>query len=244
MYGVVKNTQMGGLRQTFGTLTCEFRPLSGGSPVVSSTSLTNINDQFSYILVVPCETQIAGFPVSSNTLRLGTAYGRGEILLDGTNVCTFAEPSLTNLALSATDRGLVQRIDLDVAFACEDEDPLPNGLPDCWERAFFGQTGQDANDDPDADGLANLAEYKAGTDPLDPTSRFAFINIQSLPEGGALIQWSSVTKHYYSIQRSGNLTLGFTNLVIGIAATPSLNSYTDATATGPGPYFYRIRSDQ
>ena len=40
-----------------------------------------------------------------------------------------------------------------------------NGLPDTWERQYFGATGQDPNADPDADGLTNIEESKAGTDP-------------------------------------------------------------------------------
>ncbi len=43
-----------------------------------------------------------------------------------------------------------------------------NGLPDAWERNYFGQIGTDPNTDPDADGLSNLAEYRAGSDPLNP----------------------------------------------------------------------------
>ena len=40
-----------------------------------------------------------------------------------------------------------------------------NGLPDTWEKQYFGVTGQDPNADPDKDGLTNIEESKAGTDP-------------------------------------------------------------------------------
>src|SRR5207247_2529709 len=38
-------------------------------------------------------------------------------------------------------------------------------LPDAWEKAHFGNLGQTATGDPDADGCDNLCEYKHGTDP-------------------------------------------------------------------------------
>ncbi len=41
-----------------------------------------------------------------------------------------------------------------------------NGLPDAWERRFFGVTGVRALDDADGDGASNAEEADAGTDPL------------------------------------------------------------------------------
>ncbi|HQL65092.1 MAG TPA: hypothetical protein PLS78_04455, partial [bacterium] len=41
-----------------------------------------------------------------------------------------------------------------------------NGLPDYWEKFYFGSTGQSINGNPDTDGLTNLQEYESGTDPL------------------------------------------------------------------------------
>lgn len=40
-----------------------------------------------------------------------------------------------------------------------------DGLPDAWELAYFGNLLQDANGDPDGDGLTNLQESQAGADP-------------------------------------------------------------------------------
>jgi hypothetical protein len=41
-----------------------------------------------------------------------------------------------------------------------------DGLPDIWERIYFGWDRTEANDDKDADGLSNIGEYRAGTSPL------------------------------------------------------------------------------
>jgi Bacterial TSP3 repeat len=40
-----------------------------------------------------------------------------------------------------------------------------DGLPDLWERNYFGTLSQGANDDYDGDGWTNLQEYQNGTDP-------------------------------------------------------------------------------
>ena len=45
-----------------------------------------------------------------------------------------------------------------------DGDPLP----DEWEHAAFGSLGRDGTEDFDADGLPDLGEFLAGTDPLSP----------------------------------------------------------------------------
>ena len=70
LYGVVTDPSAGGMRVTYGTINWVFQPTAGGSPVVVSGVLTNINDQFSYVLRVPCETQIASQPVSAGALML------------------------------------------------------------------------------------------------------------------------------------------------------------------------------
>jgi hypothetical protein len=40
-----------------------------------------------------------------------------------------------------------------------------DGMPDQWERNYFGSTFQSANGDYDGDGITNLQEYLAGTNP-------------------------------------------------------------------------------
>ncbi|GIT77933.1 MAG: hypothetical protein Ct9H300mP32_3150 [Verrucomicrobiota bacterium] len=54
-----------------------------------------------------------------------------------------------------------------------------NGLPDDWENAY-GLLPDDTDDalyDTDGDGLTNLAEYFAGTDPTDSASHLALESI-------------------------------------------------------------------
>src|SRR2546429_243716 len=83
MYGRVLNiTSNANLRLGYGTLICTFRPSGGGSTITASTLLTNINNQFSYLLRIPCETPVAGFPPSTNAIQLtpaGIVFDRSQI---------------------------------------------------------------------------------------------------------------------------------------------------------------------
>jgi probable HAF family extracellular repeat protein len=51
-----------------------------------------------------------------------------------------------------------------------DVDADHNGLSDAWERQRFGTAGQNSYGDADHDGLTNLQEYEANTDPNNPDS--------------------------------------------------------------------------
>ncbi len=55
------------------------------------------------------------------------------------------------------------------AFATDDSDG--DGLLDSWELQFFGDLGQEAAGDFDADSFTNLEEFDAGTDPTDSMSK-------------------------------------------------------------------------
>jgi hypothetical protein len=52
--------------------------------------------------------------------------------------------------------------------------------------------------------------------------------------------WPSATNHLYSVSRADSLTDGFSLIQEHIAGTPPLNSYTDPTTNGAGPFFYLI----
>lgn len=239
MYGVIRN-DIGGAkaRMTSGTLTWTIRP-SGGPPVTVSTSIRNINDQFSYVLDVPFESPVAGASLSSNTLPLratAVLYDRSCAAV-GTNAAVILTPAETTFLFSQADRAGVQRVDLQIAARDPDRDG--DGLPDWWEDAFFSGIADPGEDD-DGDGLSNRQEYLAGTDPTDWHSAFSFVDVVEQPSKGFVIRWSSMAGRYYRIGRSGNLLTGFSPLVSGLPATPPVNTYTDAAATNGGPWFYRV----
>src|SRR5207237_9848127 len=67
-----------------------------------------------------------------------------------------------------------------VAFIDVDKD----GLPDTWEKLYFGDLSQGPGDDPDKDGRPNLQEYQDGGDPTrydGPTAPPLISPIKSAP---------------------------------------------------------------
>ena len=69
MYGQVRNAAMDANLLTYSTLRWTIQPFSG-SPVTMTTALTNINDQFSYVIRVPFETVLSGMSLSAGALSM------------------------------------------------------------------------------------------------------------------------------------------------------------------------------
>jgi len=60
LYGVIAGAQ--GDRQTNGVLQLNLATPNGSDPLQLQITITNINDQYSYVLFVPAESELAGFP--------------------------------------------------------------------------------------------------------------------------------------------------------------------------------------
>jgi len=121
-----------------------------------------------------------------------------------------------------------------------------NGLPDWWELQYFGHlTGTNPNADADHDGMSNLAEWLAGTNPTNASSCLRLIAIPSNNPNAFVVKWPSVAGKYYWLERSTNLLTGFNSVVqTNIAATAPTNTATD-TAILPGKArFYRVGVEQ
>jgi hypothetical protein len=97
--------------------------------------------------------------------------------------------------------------------------------------------------DPDGDGMSNLAEFRAGTRPLDRTSALRFRALKKTAGVGFEVRWRSESNRSYTIERSTNLTQGFTSMTNGILSTPPENMHSDAVPPEAGAVFYRIRMD-
>lgn len=95
--------------------------------------------------------------------------------------------------------------------------------------------------DSDGDGMNNWQEWIAGTDPNNASSALQLTTptFANNPNG-VVITWQSNTNKNYYLQRSADLTGGFSAIQSNITGQVSLTSYTDTTATNGSSFFYRV----
>jgi len=85
-------------------------------------------------------------------------------------------------------------------------DANTNGMSDVWETAYNAQ-GVDPVADPDSDGLNNLGESIAGTDPFDPGAVLSLSLVEKI-DRGYLLRWQSVTGKRYRVESASSLIGG------------------------------------
>jgi hypothetical protein len=119
-----------------------------------------------------------------------------------------------------------------------------------WRQTYFttaeltnsAVSGDSA--DRDNDGMINLDEYLAGTDPTNPVSRLVLYQVASNPAatGEFLVSWQSATGRMYTLLAATNLVSNGFELILStnIPATPMQNVYTDVVG-GAVQKFYRVK---
>jgi PKD repeat protein len=119
-----------------------------------------------------------------------------------------------------------------------------------WQIQYFGSTTNPAaaaNTDPDGDGLSNLQEFLAGTDPTNGASGFRIVSI--VPQGSDLsVTWNMGPGKTNALQvtsgdGSGNfVTNGFADLYVVTNTVGTVTNYTDLGAVTNQPTrYYRVR---
>ena len=94
--------------------------------------------------------------------------------------------------------------------------------------------------DSDGDGINNWQEWIAGTNPANALSRLL---LSATPGSlGVSVTWPSTSSRTYFIERSTNLAAlpAFAILITNVPGQSGTTTYTDSTAIGPGPFFYRV----
>lgn len=140
------------------------------------------------------------------------------------------------------------KVELEV-FPPNDSDR--NGIPDYWERIH---DIKNANDDRDLDGLTNLDEYRANTDPRDSQSFVEVVEIQPEQNGFFRIGWRAIAGTRHRVQYSDNYLESFQDIerTVGEEMAPGFlgetthQSFTDdfqhpGGAPTNGNRFYRVR---
>ena len=94
--------------------------------------------------------------------------------------------------------------------------------------------------DPDGDGMNNLAEYIAGTNPTNAASVFKLLSPTN-SSSGAAVRWLSVAGKSYQVFSRTNLVSGsWQSNGTAVTATGTNTQYLDASGTN-GVRFYRVQ---
>jgi hypothetical protein len=122
-----------------------------------------------------------------------------------------------------------------------------DGLSDAWELAYFGDLSHTADGDDDVggpDGMTNIEEQAAGTDPTDRNSRFRIIVITS---SDTIIAWTTVHGKTYAVQSCDALDEEWTDVSDPITeqdggpGDEGVEVWTDLNTAGVAKRFYRVR---
>ena len=118
-----------------------------------------------------------------------------------------------------------------------------------WQVLHFGSTTDPnaaASADPDGDGQNNMAEYLAGTDPIDPASSLRITSIDR--QGGDLVvTWTMGGGKTNALQfttggAGGSYTNGFVDLFTVTNTVGTVTNFVDVGAgTNTPSLFYRVR---
>jgi hypothetical protein len=104
---------------------------------------------------------------------------------------------------------------------------------------FGNATSAVPSDDADQDGFTNAQEYLSGSLPQSASSRFATSISTPIPgTNGFTLTWNAIPGRVYTLQRTFDLALPFTDLATGI--THPQSSFTDAGTAGRPAAFYRV----
>lgn len=126
-------------------------------------------------------------------------------------------------------------VQTDSIYAGSDADG--NGIPDAWERLYFGTNGVSAGADADGDGISHLQEYLADTDPLDANSALHITTYSvSLPLADTnTMTWTSRPTRLYRWQYTTNLEATISWTTLGSLFPPDPGETTTAAVAFPEP---------
>ena len=115
-----------------------------------------------------------------------------------------------------------------------------DGMPDSWETLHGLIVGvNDAGGDPDRDGMTNLQEYLAGTDPQSAASKLS-VTISIAPANAARLQFNAVANISYTLQQRPSLSSGSWLTLQSVPAAPSDRTVIVTNVPGTSTRFYRV----
>ncbi len=154
--------------------------------------------------------------------------------------------SSTNLNLTDDVTGHFTRLTRTV-FTGVTLDHVGDGIPDSWRQQYFGGDGMTTNNqscatcDPDGDGMGNLAEFVAGTSPIDSESAFRITSIVIQPDGDQEITWHSVPGKNYQVWAATGLSEVYLLVSPPIPSAGSSTTFADTIDFGSAQLFFKVK---
>ena len=235
---------------------CSSRSFSNRAPVASATNLVLVG-------YTPTNIPLTGTDPDGQTLTFEALTAPAHGWLSAVNTSTWKALYTPVHGFIGTDTfdfaaadGVTGSLPATIRIAVEAaQDSDGDGMPDEWELAHFTNAlAGIAEEDNDRDGLSNLAESRANTDPNDSNSVFRITRCASAP-GGFAVQWSSVGGTRYGLEYGSVLPdPAFTTLTRALSEEmdrspkdePSsmtvTDDFTQTPPLGPGGLrMYRVR---
>jgi hypothetical protein len=119
-------------------------------------------------------------------------------------------------------------------------DANTNGISDAWEDAHFGVVENRPPDtDTDSDGMTDLAEFIAGTDPNLIGSAFRLTGVMRVEGGGFQLTWPSRVDRGYRVYGSTN-AVQWQPLSVWTQATSGIMNHPLPSPAPGAPYLFRV----
>ena len=188
-------------------------------------------------------TNGATFTITGDGLTLGSpTYDPGNVpfpLFAGLNGISMSISVSSNATPGARDFIVTQGTNVAYAsgfFEVQGTNPDYNfaGLEDPFQRTYFPlfpAANAAPGADPDGDGMNNLSEYIAGTNPTNSASVLKMLSLNRT-NSTATVRWLSVNGKRYQLSYRTNLAAGgWTNIGAVVTATGTNALQTDTAAT-------------